>query len=85
MTPVAVAGGGNSGYAIGSDGNLYGWGERPVGDGTAVNRTHPVRVLLPSGVGPTAIAGGVNSGYAIGTAGAPTGPVSSRPARSDRA
>ena len=66
VTPVAVAGGGNSGYAIGSDGNLYGWGERPVGDGTAVNRTHPVRVLLPSGVGPTAIAGGVNSGYAIG-------------------
>ncbi|MGO8871739.1 MAG: Ig-like domain repeat protein [Acidimicrobiales bacterium] len=67
VTPTAVAGGGNTGYAIGSDGNLYAWGERDVGDGGKKSHAVPVRVLLPSGVTPTAIASGVNSGYAIGS------------------
>jgi len=69
VSPTAVAGGGNTGYAIGSDGNLYAWGEADVGDGTKKNRDAPVRVLLPAGVTPTAIASGVNSGYAIGSDG----------------
>jgi alpha-tubulin suppressor-like RCC1 family protein len=68
-TPTAVAGGGNSGYAIGSDGNLYAWGERPLGDGALRSRSTPVQVQLPMGVSPTAIAGGANSGYAIGSDG----------------
>jgi hypothetical protein len=69
VTPTAVAGGGNTGYAIGSDGNLYGWGERNLGDGQTRSRAVPKRVLLPPGVTPTAIASGVNSGYAIGSDG----------------
>jgi alpha-tubulin suppressor-like RCC1 family protein len=69
VTPTAVAGGGNTGYAIGSDGNLYAWGEADLGDGMKKSRAVPVRVLLPAGVTPTAIASGVNSGYAIGSDG----------------
>ena len=67
VVPTAVAGGGNTGYAIGSDGNLYAWGERDLGDGTERSRALPDRVLLPAGVTPAAIASGVNSGYAIGS------------------
>ena len=69
VTPTAVAGGGNTGYAIGSDGSLYAWGERNLGDGQRRSRAVPKRVLLPTGVTPTAIASGVNSGYAIGSDG----------------
>ncbi len=69
VAPTAVAGGGNTGYAIGSDGNLYAWGERSLGDGQMRSRPVPIRVLLPAGVTPTAIASGVNSGYAIGSDG----------------
>ncbi len=65
--PTAVAGGGNTGYAIGSDGHLYAWGERDLGNGKTKSRAVPVRVSLPAGVSPEAIASGVNSGYALGS------------------
>ncbi len=69
VIPTAVAGGGNTGYAIGSDGNLYAWGERDLGNGKTRSRAVPVRVSLPAGVTPEAIASGVNSGYALGSDG----------------
>ena len=71
VTPTAIAGGGDTGYAIGSDGNLYAWGLAyygELGNGTTSNaQTTPVTVSLP--VTPTAIAGGADTGYAIGSDG----------------
>ena len=79
VTPAAIAGGGGNGvvgsgagYAIGSDGNLYAWGNNSsgqLGDGSLSNSNLPVRVSLPSGVSPTAIAAGFDAGYAIGSDG----------------
>ncbi len=75
VTPTAIAGGGAAGYAIGSDGHLYAWGDNTNnGDQLqAVNDVPygdtPVVVSLPSGVTPTAIAGGGADGYAIGSDG----------------
>ncbi|MGA8726953.1 MAG: putative Ig domain-containing protein [Acidimicrobiales bacterium] len=72
VTPTAIAGGYNSGYAIGSDGNVYAWGyngDGELGNGTTTNSLTPVEVSLPSGVTPTAIASGGYSGYAIGSDG----------------
>jgi alpha-tubulin suppressor-like RCC1 family protein len=65
-----VASGALSAYAIGSDGNLYAWGNNSsgeLGDGSTSNSTTPVKVSLPGGATPTAIAGGGFSAYAIGS------------------
>ncbi len=59
-------------YAIGSDGNLYAWGDNTsgqLGDGTTTPSDTPVRVELPAGVHPTAVSGGGYDGYAIGSDG----------------
>ena len=64
VTAAAIAGGWSTGYAIGSDGKLYAWGEGAfgeLGNGTADGQTTPVAVSLPSGVTPTAIAAGVHT------------------------
>ncbi len=76
VTPVAIAAGdgtGTDGYAVGSDGNLYAWGDNTygqLGDGGSGGHTNvPVRVLMPAGVTPTAVASAGNSSYAIGSDG----------------
>lgn len=48
MTLTALAGGGDTGYAIGSVGNLYAWGERSLGDGHTRIGAVPVPILLPT-------------------------------------
>jgi len=73
VTPTEVSEGYQTGYAIGSDGNLYAWGandngELGDGSGQSVNDS-PVKVLLPAGVSPDAVAGGTDDGYAIGSDG----------------
>ncbi len=73
VTPTAIAGGGNTAYALGSDGHLYAWGLNTFGElanGSSDNvSTTPVVISLPAGITPTAIAGGLDSGYAIGSDG----------------
>ena len=73
VTPTVIAAGVETGYAIGSDGNLYAWGSGgngELGNGTTTStQTTPVRVSLPNGVMPTAVAAGVTTGYAIGSDG----------------
>jgi alpha-tubulin suppressor-like RCC1 family protein len=61
----AVAGGALDGYAIGSDGNLYAWGDNEfgqLGNGTLTSSDVPVLVSLPPGVTAQAIAGGSGGG-----------------------
>jgi alpha-tubulin suppressor-like RCC1 family protein len=72
VTATAVAAGYESAYAIGSDGNLYAWGDDfygELGNGTMTNSDTPVVVSLPAGVRPVTIAGGGGVGYAIGSDG----------------
>ena len=76
VTPTAIAAGSGSGadaYAIGSDGNLYAWGDNTHGQlgsgGSGGNSDVPVKVLLPFGVTPTAVASAGDSAYAIGSDG----------------
>jgi alpha-tubulin suppressor-like RCC1 family protein len=63
VTPTAIAAGDRTGYAIGSDGQLYGWGtnggnELGVDHATQDEAMTPQVVPLPSGLTPTAVAAG---------------------------
>jgi hypothetical protein len=72
VTPTAIAGGGGTAYAVGSNGSLYSWGlngSGQLGDGTTTNRDTPVVVTLPAGITPTTIAGAGGFAYAIGSNG----------------
>ena len=60
VTPVSVAAGGGQSLAIGSDNNLYAWGQNgygEVGNGTTSSVLTPVKISLPSGVQPVAVRG----------------------------
>ena len=77
VTPKAIAGGVLDAYAIGSDGNLYAWGDNAVGElgnGTTTSSSVPVKVTLPAGVTAKAIAGSggagvLGSAYMLGSDG----------------
>ena len=73
MTATEVAAGAHTGYAIGSDGNLYAWGnggDGELGNGTTTEaQATPVVVSLPAGVTATALAAGEDTAYAIGSDG----------------
>ena len=72
VTATAIASGADTGYAIGSDGAVYAWGDGlagQLGNDTTTSSTTPVVVSLPAGVTATAIAAGAKTGYAIGSDG----------------
>ncbi len=72
VSATAAAAGGNSSFAIGSNGKLYAWGDNTygeLGNGTFTNSSTPVVVSLPAGVSPTSIAAGADHGVALGSDG----------------
>jgi alpha-tubulin suppressor-like RCC1 family protein len=73
VTPTVITASQGTGYAIGSNGKLYAWGDNSydtLGNGTSGGSSDtPVVVSLPAGVTPTAIAGGYLSAYALGSNG----------------
>ena len=72
VTPTAIGAGSADGYAIGSDGNLYAWGDDSVGelgDGTTTGSSTPVVVSFPPGSTPKVLSTEPDSqsAYAMGT------------------
>jgi hypothetical protein len=70
VTPKAIAYNMHTGYAIGSDGNIYAWGyglAGELGDGTTGDGSPPVVVSLPPGSTPESLGTepGSTAGYAI--------------------
>ncbi|HXQ63077.1 MAG TPA: MBG domain-containing protein, partial [Acidimicrobiales bacterium] len=71
-TTTAVAAGGYHTLAIGSDGNLYAWGDNgfgQLGTGNTNSSSSPVVVTLPGGVHATEIAAGEYDSFAVGSDG----------------
>ncbi len=71
-TTAAVAAGGYHTLAIGSDGNLYAWGDNgfgQLGTGDTNSSSSPVVVTLPGGVRATEIAAGEYDSFAVGSNG----------------
>ena len=69
---MSVAAGGGQSLAIGSDNNLYAWGQNgfgEVGNGTTTNVLSPIKISLPSGVQPVAVAAGYLHSLALGSNG----------------
>ncbi len=72
VTPVAVSAGWLTSLALGSDGNVYAWGDNQygqLGDGSTVDSPVPVRVLLPGGVRAVAVSEGLTTSLALGSDG----------------
>jgi hypothetical protein len=70
VTATSISGSGESAYAIGSDGNLYAWGDNlygELGNGSTVRETTPVEVSLPPGSTVQKLGPGpdAETGYAI--------------------
>ncbi len=69
---TAVAAGGQHTLAIGSDGNLYAWGDNgygELGNGTTTSSTTPVEVHMPTGIHAVKIAAGLIDSLATGSDG----------------
>ncbi len=67
---TAVAAGGEHTLAIGSDGNLYAWGDNgygELGNGTTTSSNTAVEVHMPAGIHATQIAAGLIDSLAIGS------------------
>ena len=72
VTPVASTAGGYHSLAIGSDNNLYAWGQNgygQLGNGTTTDSSTPVAISLPGGVHATAVAAGLIDSVALGSNG----------------
>ena len=72
VTATAVACGHYHSLAIGSDGNVYAWGENnngQLGNGKNIDSSTPVKVNLPSGFTPAEICAGWYYSLALGTDG----------------
>ena len=72
VTPTAISAGVEASLAIGTDGNLYAWGNNvsgDLGDGTTTEHLRPEEITLAHGVKPTAITAGYYDAFAIGTDG----------------
>ena len=73
VTATAIASGYNTNLAVGSDGNVYAWGNGQygqLGNGTTdLEATTPVRVSLPGGVTATAVSAGGEMSVALGSDG----------------
>jgi alpha-tubulin suppressor-like RCC1 family protein len=72
VTATAIAAGDYFSLALGSDGNVYAWGDNGVGqlgNGSTVSSPVPVRVLLPAGVRAIAVAAGPWHSLALGSDG----------------
>lgn len=72
VTATAVAAGLFNSLAIGSDGNVYAWGENTygeLGNGTTTDSDMPLKVSLPSGFVPAKIYAYAYNDFAIGTDG----------------
>ena len=70
VTASAIAAGGRLGMAIGSDGNLYSWGDGDMGqlgNGTTTFSSSPVLVKMPPGVTASVISAGDDHALAIGS------------------
>ncbi|MEV5984906.1 Ig-like domain repeat protein [Streptomyces sp. NPDC052051] len=69
---TAIAAGGQHSLAVTSDGRVLAWGlniSGALGDGTTVNSSTPVEVLLPAGTRVTAVTGGAYHSLAVTTDG----------------
>ncbi len=78
VRPTAISASECDDYAIGSDGNLYGWGwnvNGELGDGTTSPDTNPEKITLGTGITPTAIAANYNYALSIGTTNAPVAAI----------
>ena len=72
VSPTAMAAGGNHSLVIGSDRQLYAWGENgsgQLGNGTTNNSSTPIVITLSGGVSPAAISTGYTHNLAIGSNG----------------
>ena len=72
VTATAVSEGNQTSLALGSDGNVYAWGNNTdgqLGDGSTENSSTPVRVSLPAGVTATAVSEGQQTSLAVGSDG----------------
>lgn len=75
VTITAISGGSSTGYGVGSDGNVYSWGNGgngQLGNGSGSSSTSPVLVAageVPSGVAFTSVSGGYHSAIALGNDG----------------
>jgi len=72
VTATAVSEGDGTSLALGSDGNVYAWGNNEngqLGDGTTTSSSTPERVSLPGGVTATAVSEGIYTSLALGSDG----------------
>jgi alpha-tubulin suppressor-like RCC1 family protein len=72
VTATAVSAGNQFSLALGSDGNIYAWGDNisgQLGDGTTTSRDTPEEISLPGGVSATAVSAGDEFSLAVGSDG----------------